>query len=345
MRWGIIILNWNGWEDTIECLASLWQQSFRQFDVILIDNHSTDDSIARIREWARQPVFPESSQFYFEKLQPLPPEIEFIPLSGSKKALVRQPLANPVIFYVANEQNLGFAGGTNQGIQLAREMGYTHVLLLNNDTVVDPLALEHLNTALEKYPDFAAYQAAIFYYDDPDRIWNVGGRILPWGQTRYYRKCSSGMIRPTQTLSGCALLLPMHTIHTVGMLNEQFFHGEEDFEYALRLKQAGLSAVVVNTAKVYHKVARSSSKQWSYRRQRLTNAALNRLLHFKHVYPPVVWQVWRAGTLLYYWGLLVFKYRQEPSASFRLILEIGRTVSHIERVTPDAVQAVLKQVK
>jgi len=48
-RVSIIIINWNGWEDTIECMESLFQINYPNFDVILVDNASEDDSLEKIR--------------------------------------------------------------------------------------------------------------------------------------------------------------------------------------------------------------------------------------------------------------------------------------------------------
>ena len=48
----IIILNWNGWEDTTECLESVFRNTYQNFQVIVIDNGSTDDSMEKIKDWA-----------------------------------------------------------------------------------------------------------------------------------------------------------------------------------------------------------------------------------------------------------------------------------------------------
>ena len=47
----IIILNWNGWEDTAECLESLFRIDYVDYDVIVVDNASEDDSIQKIRDY------------------------------------------------------------------------------------------------------------------------------------------------------------------------------------------------------------------------------------------------------------------------------------------------------
>ena len=49
----IIILNWNGWEDTIECLESLFQIDYNNYTVVLVDNNSQDESIEKIRKYSR----------------------------------------------------------------------------------------------------------------------------------------------------------------------------------------------------------------------------------------------------------------------------------------------------
>ncbi len=48
----IIILNWNGWFDTIECLESIYQINYPNYQVIVVDNNSSDDSIKKIKDYA-----------------------------------------------------------------------------------------------------------------------------------------------------------------------------------------------------------------------------------------------------------------------------------------------------
>ncbi len=44
----IILVNWNGWEDTIECLRSLQELDYADYSVIVVDNGSTDQSVEEI---------------------------------------------------------------------------------------------------------------------------------------------------------------------------------------------------------------------------------------------------------------------------------------------------------
>ena len=62
-RVAIIILNWNGWEDTIECLESLYQINYPNYNVILVDNASSDESLKKIKEYAEGKIKIESNFF------------------------------------------------------------------------------------------------------------------------------------------------------------------------------------------------------------------------------------------------------------------------------------------
>ena len=64
VRWPkvtIIIINWNGWEDTVECLESLYNISYPNYNVVIVDNDSQDNSLARIKAYARGEVAVKSA--------------------------------------------------------------------------------------------------------------------------------------------------------------------------------------------------------------------------------------------------------------------------------------------
>ena len=123
----IIILNWNGWRDTLECLESVEALTYPNYEVILVDNGSVDDFVARICDWVmdrldrwgpvqdRPAVAPEA----------LAPGTQVV-LSTSRLLLVR------------SDENLGFCSGNNLGMRLAARSGADFLLILNNDTIVTP---------------------------------------------------------------------------------------------------------------------------------------------------------------------------------------------------------------
>ena len=95
----IIILNWNRRDDTLECLRSVQRIDYPDFETIVVDNGSSDGSVAAMRT------------------------------------------AFPQVRVLEAKENLGYAGGNNVGIRDALERGTDYVLLLNNDTIVDPALL------------------------------------------------------------------------------------------------------------------------------------------------------------------------------------------------------------
>ncbi len=59
----IIILNWNGWADTIECLESIFQNNYPNYKVVLVDNNSSDDSLQKIKDYTEGKLAVESKFF------------------------------------------------------------------------------------------------------------------------------------------------------------------------------------------------------------------------------------------------------------------------------------------
>src|SRR5688572_19863302 len=133
----VVVLNWNGGDDTLECLASLRHLRYTNVHTIVVDNGSSDESVANIGT-----AFPE------------------IPL-------------------IQTGVNLGYAGGNNVGIRAALATGAEYVLLLNNDTVVDPDCVDAFVEAARAHPEGALFGAKIYYHQEPDCIWYAGARWAP----------------------------------------------------------------------------------------------------------------------------------------------------------------------
>jgi len=138
----IIILNWNGWEDTIECLESLYQITYPNYDVIVVDNGSEDESIEKIKEYAEGNIEVESKFFeYSDRDKPIK-IIEYkreeAEAGGGKEEDIADLPSNKRMIITKNEKNYGFAEGNNIGMRYAlKALNPEYVLLLNNDTVVD----------------------------------------------------------------------------------------------------------------------------------------------------------------------------------------------------------------
>ena len=140
----IIILNWNGWRDTIECLESLYQITYPNYDVIIVDNGSEDGSIQKIKEYAESKIKVESKFFEYSSENKPIKIIEYTreeaEAGGGKEKEITDLPSNKKMIIIKNEKNYGFAEGNNIAMRYAlKALNPDYILLLNNDTVVDCL--------------------------------------------------------------------------------------------------------------------------------------------------------------------------------------------------------------
>lgn len=173
----------------------------------------------------------------------------------------------PEIDLVETGENLGFAGGNNVGIRKALQEGFSHVLLLNNDTLVDPDFLSELVITCKKNPEAGVIQPMILFLHNPKEIWSAGGKWNP----ALSRSITLGDRVPladyrvkTAMLdwaTGCAMLISRAAIEKVGLLNEQYFVYFEDVEWSLRIRNAGFAILLEERSKVYHEAGASSKKK------------------------------------------------------------------------------------
>jgi GT2 family glycosyltransferase len=304
----IVILNWNGYKDTIECLDSLMQSDRSVFDVILIDNGSQDESVIRIEEWF------QNQRLGFERVGATEVPLTFDEIKPLNKEGLQEESAQKIAL-LKSEQNLGFSAGSNLGIRYALLKPYSSILLLNNDTTIEPDALKIMNDALTSNSEWGACVPKIKYYDSPDMIWNAGGHLRPWGGRRYLyangkdTEALSGMRRITFA-TGCALAIKSDVLREYGGLCEDFFFGEEDYELSMRYQKKNIQMFAVLDAVVYHKVSISKAELLGHNSLASDfTHHLNRLIHMKRYMSTFQWKVWRFVSLVYIFFLLTIKKR------------------------------------
>jgi GT2 family glycosyltransferase len=282
-----VILNWNGGEDTVACLESLVRQTFRPSLTVVVDNGSEDDSLALITAWS------DRQGATIAALDPA------LALTGGHESDVPLGDAAESMVIIASPDNLGFAAGSNLGIRYAMKARAEYVLLLNNDTVVEPEALEHLVAFMTSHPDYAACTGQIRYQGRPV-IWNCGGDLTWFGSRRYLfseepvsATPQSGWRRIT-FITGCAALVRTTAFAEQGLLTERFFFGEEDYEFSRRLKRKGLPIACTFDAVIHHKVGSSIDRAAPPAQLgRYYIYYLNRFIDMRDYYPKPIWWSWR----------------------------------------------------
>ncbi|CAB50099.1 glycosyltransferase family 2 protein [Pyrococcus abyssi] len=271
-RVSIIILNWNGWKDTIECLESLYRITYPNYDVIVVDNGSRDDSVQKIKEYAEGKIRVNSKFFDYN------PNNKPIKVFEINESEARQGEFNKLVYekfdpnrrmiLIKNNNNYGYAGGNNVGIKFALSVldpGY--VLLLNNDTVVDPNFLTELVKVAESDEKIGIVGPKIYYYDYKGRsdvISFAGEELILWKGTavRYgEREVDRGQwdkLRVVDKIEGSCMLIKGKVLERIGLFDEKFFCYWEETDLCFRAKRKGYTLVYVPKAKIWHKIASSS---------------------------------------------------------------------------------------
>lgn len=265
-RVSIIILNWNGWEDTIECLESVYQITYPNYDVIVVDNGSEDESVEKIKEYAEGKL-PVKSRFFEYTTENKPLQYIELSLEEAEKTTAHAPSNNNLIL-IKSGKNFGFAEGNNIGIRYAfKALNPEYVLLLNNDTVVDRDFLTELVNVTESDEMIAFAGPKNYYYDyhgRTDVINFAGGKITMWrGKSEHIGRgdIDEGQydrITSTDYVTGACLLARRKTIEEVGLFDPVYFLYWEDTDWCMRARKAGFKLLYVPKAKIWHKVSASS---------------------------------------------------------------------------------------
>jgi len=225
----IVVLNWNGADDTLACLDSLSALTYPNFNVVVVDNGSTDDSLARLRPYTA----------------PYP------------------------LTLLETGRNLGYAGGNNVGTQHALDHGAEFVLVLNNDTTIAPDLLERLLESAQRNPDAGVFSARILYFDEPEKVWFDGARWNPsslrleWPGQGADESSLGTTDHETDYACGAALFFRSEVARQIGLLDESFFLVWEEVDWGFRARKAGWRNLVVPAARVWHKIGVSFGSESS----------------------------------------------------------------------------------
>jgi GT2 family glycosyltransferase len=267
----VIILNWNGWRDTIECLESLYQITYPNYDVVVVDNGSQDESIQKIKEYCEGKINVKSN---FLSYEPSNKPIEIIEYTKSeaedgKERTINGLSQNGKMILIKNEQNYGFSEGNNIAIKYAIQAFIPdYVLLLNNDTVVDKDFLGELVKAGESDENVGIVGAKIYYYHLPEIVQSIGVNFDFWkGGTQSLGKGKSDSeinqiseLIDVDYVFGACFLIKKEVIIKIGLLDPTLFLYGEETDWSLRAQKAGYRSVTCLKSKIRHKSQASSSK-------------------------------------------------------------------------------------
>jgi GT2 family glycosyltransferase len=220
----VVVLNWNGLEDTRECVRSLLAQRYPALEIHVVDNASDHREADRI-------------------------ETEF----GGYIRLHRND--RNLGFTGGNH--------TAMAVALA-EGRARYVALLNNDAVAEPGWVDALVEVAERRPEVGQCASLMLFYDDPDKVENAGIELLGSGDAvpRGRGQRRERFRRAAEVIGACggAVLYRAAMLRQVGLFEEDFFANFEDVDLSLRALRAGWRCVYVPDAVVRHRLNRSIRK-------------------------------------------------------------------------------------
>lgn len=237
MKIGIVILHWNNYTDTFNCLNSVSRLEKLQntIEVVIVDNASTNDSLKKLESNFRS------------------------------------------IHFLKNSENLGFAAGNNRGIQYFIKRAVDFILILNNDTIVSKtLILELLKTQQKtgaaiispKIYFTKGYEFHKNRYSDSERgnvLW-YGGGAINWKTVIGYHigvdevdKGQFNQEKEIECATGAALFITKEAVRLLGGFNSRYYLYYEDIDLCMRAKQQGLTVFFSPKSILWHNNAGSSS--------------------------------------------------------------------------------------
>lgn len=243
----VIVINWNGDQDTIECLESLLRVDYDDMHVIISDNGSRPESLRALRDWAHHAGLEVSS-----------------PSSAPREnadSRIR------TLCLIENGRNLGFTGANSTGIQYAMGQGGQYVMFLNNDTQVTESFLSRMVDVAQADPKCGIVGCKTFLRDAhaPDgmrRIWSLGGYEYVYGNPMNLGR--NQLDRPewkgvhvNDLVCGCCMLIRREVVETVGVQDDTLFFGIDDVEYSLRAAMHGWTNKLALDAEIYHEGSQS----------------------------------------------------------------------------------------
>jgi GT2 family glycosyltransferase len=270
----VVLVNWNSWQEVIECLDSLLAQSYPSYHVFVVDNDSGDESMEHIRKWCATPRAHAGWRAH-EGVSRITAAIT--PIEPIEVRWVDRPEQNlwPAqtgcrLTLIRSGANLGFAGGCNVGIRAAGVDRFDFFWLLNTDTVVHRDALRALIRRAQADARLGMIGSTLRYYDRPDVVQALAGSYMEV-RTLITRHIATGesvtalKIAPTEVerrlfyIMGASMLVPRRFIQEVGLMQEDYFLYYEEIDWAMRGRQQ-FTLGYAPDSHIFHKSGASSSK-------------------------------------------------------------------------------------
>jgi hypothetical protein len=280
-RVAVVIVNWEGWQDTVVCLQSLDELTVRPTDVVVVDNGSSDASAERLVGWLREQGKDVLDRDGYDqkkgggarpmRLQLIsgPGEVRQSSVLGERDSSGDPPTergSDTTAYAVLRlHTNCGFAVANNAGIRYLEASGRNidYYWFLNNDTRVDKNALTYLLDRSGRRDNAGMYGSVVLDEQEPHVVQALGGAHWRGFMARAYHvgrgsACTdpwnpADIERLLSYIYGASMMVSYEFVARVGLMCEDYFLYYEELDWALRGKARGFALGFADKSIVYHK--------------------------------------------------------------------------------------------
>jgi len=239
------------------------RSQYSYFRVVVCDNASSDDSLEKIKNWAKGDQGVPKANDLDSSLEnliypPISKPIHYIFLHQEEAELGGKEEWDVPLILIQNNANGGFSRGNNAGIRFALRKKADYIWLLNNDTVVEANTLKEMVYRMQSDTKIGLIGSVIYYAAMPTKIqtWG-GGRIFAFpGIDRFIH--SPGTL---DYICGTSLFIRREVLEQIGLLDEGFFFYWEDADFGKRAIENGWRLGVASNSRVYHKFSATVGSQ------------------------------------------------------------------------------------
>lgn len=292
----VVIVNFNSYEFTINCVESLMNSDYSDFQIIIVDNNSDNDSAQRI-------YIDLSKRFEKER-----GDVSIFSLrysSGNKYIFDGYALSKVLI--IKSPVNGGFAYANNLAISYAMANHNIKLFwLLNNDTIVLRNTMSNLvakfNSCKNTAPRVGMVGSRLMYFDNPDVVQGIAGYFNPWslrskhlGEGETYSKDSDEFFFGNMNyVIGASMLVNRDFVNDVGLMDEDYFLYFEEIDWACRGRKRGWDLAIATDSIVYHKEGASIGTSKDHKLRSLLSDVYvfrSRYIFIKKHYPArlIIW--------------------------------------------------------
>lgn len=299
----IVIVNYNGFSDTVECLGSLLNSTDQNFQIFIIDNSEEVNEYNSLIKWANTEI-PNQITTNFPDLVFPETHKPLDNIALSEHELLEQKWNNQFVFVKAKKNN-GFAAANNIGLRylLQYHEKNSFVWLLNNDTVIDINCIKNLKNQYHQHSQegiITLFGTPLIEYFKPETIQAIGGRYHKLTGTTSH----IGKDLPIDLFSafdnskidypiGASMITSFNFIEKVGLLNEEYFLFYEELDWMERALKLGGTVTVLPNLGVYHKHGKSTLTTRNKKKSEFIDllSLKNRILFSRTYHKNYIWTV------------------------------------------------------